>query len=132
MFGDIPWNVWRYFPECLTAFPGMFDDIRQNVRQHSPECFKIFRPIFGNILRNIWLYSPECLRTFLGMFGYISPKCLATFPRIKHSLHSLRSPYAVPRSCIPGFIHYKIIISLRIFATSNSKEVLCLRWNENH
>ena len=27
MFCNIPQNVWRHSPECLTTFPGMFEGI---------------------------------------------------------------------------------------------------------
>ena len=37
MFGGIPRDVWRHFPECLVTFHGIFGDIPRNVWRHSSE-----------------------------------------------------------------------------------------------
>ena len=80
----------RHSPEYLRTFPGIYEDIPRNVWRHSPECFTILPGMFVDIPRNVWGHSSEYL---------------ATFPEIKHSPHSPRSPHSVPRSCIPVFIH---------------------------
>ena len=79
IFGDIPRNFSRHYPECLVTFPGM----SRNVQRHSPEC-----------LRSI----PEFFTTFPGIFHDIPQESLKTFPEYKilPNPRVPRIPFLVP------------------------------------
>ena len=107
---QIPWNFHSMktdpassFSWVTQTFPGMLEGIPRNIWQHSSKHVRAFPGMLDNIPQNVWLHSRECMAAFPGMFSNI-PEMFGDFLWNVWQ-HSPRSPYCVPHSRIPGFIH---------------------------
>ena len=74
---DIPWNVWRYSPECLRTFPGMFGGIPRNITfPHSSRSpHSVRRSCIPDFIRSPNRSLPLILLMLLSVYLYLLIYC---------------------------------------------------------